>query len=268
MAIKPTHSARVDAVARRIISNKSRYKSIEQATGVPWQVVGLMHYRESNLDFACNLHNGQSLGKRTTIVPKGRGPFESFEESAYDALVTLKKLDQITDWSIERICYEMERYNGFGYQGRKGGNPYLWGGTNNYTKGKYVADHVYDANHVDAQLGVMPILKRVYDLDITKKELVKNSTTLSVFKWARIQLQAFAAFVASLVTADALDIWRGWVDWLKEYIPDMKTLVYMAATMALTTLLLKWAENRRMKEYEQDNYTPSKMAGTEGGSNE
>ena len=41
----------------------------------------------------------------------------------------------------------------------------LWAGTNRYTKGKFIADHVFDANAVDKQLGSMAVLYWLCTLD-------------------------------------------------------------------------------------------------------
>jgi len=117
MDIRPERLALVTRQADKIISFKDRYEPIVKATGVPYYVIGLMHLRESNFNFGTHLHNGDSLKARTYHVPAGRPihgtpPF-TFEESAIDAL-RQKGYDKITDWSIERIAYVLERYNGFG----------------------------------------------------------------------------------------------------------------------------------------------------------
>ena len=104
--------ASANAQARTIIANKARYKGIEQATSVPWFVIGCLHMRESNGDFSTYLGNGQKLNRVTTIVPKGRGPWATFEEGAYDALVTVEGLNTIKDWGPERCAYAMEKFNG------------------------------------------------------------------------------------------------------------------------------------------------------------
>lgn len=164
MVVKPDKRAAAEATARRILANKRRYKAIELETTVPWFFVGLVHLRESNLDFGTYLGNGQSLRMKTTIVPKDRGPFDTFEQGAIDALRMMRFLT-ITDWSFERIAYCLEGFNGYGYRGKGVNSPYLWAGTNRYTKGKYVADHVFDANAVDKQLGCMAVFHELCALD-------------------------------------------------------------------------------------------------------
>lgn len=159
----------VDKAAKRIIAAKARYLPVEKAAGVPWYFIGALHYRESNLNFTKHLHNGDPLSARTVRVPAGHpktgSPPFAWEASAIDAL-KLKSLHKIRDWTVERMLYEAERFNGFGYMGRKGHNsPYVWGGTCHQTPGKYVADGKFNAKHVDSQLGVAAILKRIVEIE-------------------------------------------------------------------------------------------------------
>lgn len=126
-------------------------------TGVPWWWVGATHNLEGSGNFATYLGNGQALTMRTTIVPKGRGPFKSFEAGAVDSL-KLHNLDDIDTWTLPRALYEAERWNGWGYLG-KVNSPYIWSGTDLYERGKYVKDHVYSATAVSEQVGVAAVLK-------------------------------------------------------------------------------------------------------------
>lgn len=163
MAILPGKRAAAESAAKRIIAGKARYQAIETATGVPWIFVGLTHLRESSLNFSTYLGNGQALNKKTTIVPKGRGPFPSFEEGARDALL-LHNLDAIKEWPLERLAYELERWNGFGYLG-KINSPYLWGGSTLQQPGKYIRDHVFDPTVMDEQLGCLTVLAAMASFD-------------------------------------------------------------------------------------------------------
>jgi lysozyme family protein len=70
-----------------------------------------------------------------------------------------------SSWNIERLCYELEKYNGFGSRRKGIHTPYLWSTSNHYTRGKYVADHVWDGNAVSRQVGAMPLLARMMALD-------------------------------------------------------------------------------------------------------
>lgn len=162
---KFTRSTQINAQAGKIATNRARYEAVARATGVPWDVIGVIHYRESSGDFNGVLHNGQKIigtGKKTTLVPKGRGPFTSWEEAAYDALMNCAPFaGKNEDWSIGGTLDLLERYNGLGYRNKGLPSPYLWAGTDQYAKGKYVKDGVYDPNHVDQQLGVAPVLMKL-----------------------------------------------------------------------------------------------------------
>jgi lysozyme family protein/peptidoglycan hydrolase-like protein with peptidoglycan-binding domain len=172
LQIRPEADASVKAVATRLLKGKSTYQQIEAETGVPWYFIGLCHYRESDFDFDTYLGNGQSLSKRTTEVPADRGPFfgaNAFADGAVDAL-TIQHLVGATDWSIARILYRLEGYNGFGYHNFGVNSPYLYGGSTLYgppqaKAGKYIRDGVFSASVVDTQLGTAVILKALIGLD-------------------------------------------------------------------------------------------------------
>lgn len=186
-----TRSSQINAQADKIIANRSRYELVSKATGVPWDVIGVIHYRESANDFRGVLHNGQKIigtGKKTTLVPKGRGPFATWEAAAVDALANCHPhLAKNKDWSLGRTLDLLERYNGLGYRNKGLPSPYLWAGTDQYAKGKYVADGRYDANHVDQQLGVAALLMKL-------REKVPPSTATPAPNWITTILAAIAAF--------------------------------------------------------------------------
>lgn len=168
MTIDVGRTAEVDKAARRILAVKVRYLTVMAATGVPWFVIGLLHLREADLSFATHLHNGDSLKGRTVHVPAGRphqpDPPYAWEESAIDAL-RLDGLTKVDAWTLDRIAYQAEAYNGFGPRKRGRASGYLWAGSNVYTGGKFVADGIWDPDHRDRQLGVMPVLRRLAELD-------------------------------------------------------------------------------------------------------
>jgi lysozyme family protein len=155
-----------DRFAKVIIAAEARYKQTEKATGVPWFFIGALHMRESSCNFSGVLHNGEHIigtGKKTRLVPAGRGPFKTWEAAAIDAL-KLKNLHKIAQWDVARMGFEAERFNGLGYTKKGTNSPYLWAGSNLQQPGKYVADHVWDAKATDTQLGVMTVLKRLCEL--------------------------------------------------------------------------------------------------------
>lgn len=163
-----TGQSAVNTIAARLYTYRDRYKRAEKMTGVPWYVIAAWHNREASGNFTKQLAQGDPLNSVSRNVPRGRGPFSTWEEGCYDALVTLKRLDRITDWhDPARICYETERYNGFGYRNYHPGvlSPYLWSFTNHYGCGKYVSDGRFDPNEADKQCGAIPLIKRLMQLE-------------------------------------------------------------------------------------------------------
>lgn len=69
------------------------------------------------------------------------------------------------DWSAGGALTLLEQYNGLGYANRGLSSPYIWAGTDQYVKGKFVADGVFDPNEVDHQLGCAAILKAMMAID-------------------------------------------------------------------------------------------------------
>ena len=167
--IKDARKDELLRIADKSIRNKERYRSVEQKTGCPWYVIAAIHMRESSQNFQAHLHEGSPLTARTRNIPKGRpktgNPPFSWEESAIDALtVPPHDMRQVGRWSVERMLYELEKYNGWGYMG-KGNSPYVWAGTTNYRSGKYVRDGLYDPTHVDTQQGTAAIIKMIATKD-------------------------------------------------------------------------------------------------------
>jgi lysozyme family protein len=168
--LQPKESIRLDnavALYRRLAP---RYHRIEvmRAHGVPAPVLFCLHYRESDNNFTRHLHEGSPLTHRTRDEPRGRllAPHEppfTFEQSAEDAYYVCERppLDRI-DWRDAQAALDkMESFNGYGYRSRGIAAPYLWSGTNLYTRGKFIADHRFSATAIDAQLGCAAILKRM-----------------------------------------------------------------------------------------------------------
>ncbi len=159
----------IDKPAWTLVANKARYQAVADKVGVPWFFIAVCHWREASGSFAGVLHNGEKIigrGVKTKLVPKGRGPFDSWEEAAIDALsIPPHDMSKVRIDSIERFAYECEKWNGFGYYFNGVPSAYLWSHSNIYQGGKYVADGVWDPHALDAQIGVMPLLKRMMVLD-------------------------------------------------------------------------------------------------------
>jgi lysozyme family protein len=164
MTIAPSKLPAIDRIATKLIAAKPRYQSVAGQTGVPWAAIALIHQMECGGDWRLSIAQGDPWNRVSTHVPKGRGPFDSWEAAAIDAL-SIDGADRVKPWSVERLCYELEKYNGFGSRNKGIHTPYLWSFSNHYSRGKYVADHVWDGRAVSGQAGAMPLLKRMMALD-------------------------------------------------------------------------------------------------------
>jgi lysozyme family protein len=161
------------AISDQLIAAKSRYLAVEAKTGVPWFVIAVIHMRESSRSFLGVLHNGERIigtNRQTRLVPKGRGPFATWEEAAVDALVNCAPYAaRNKDWSIGGTLTMLEQYNGLGYAAKGLPSPYVWAGTDQYVKGKYVADGKFDPNAVDAQPGCAGMILAIMAADASVK---------------------------------------------------------------------------------------------------
>lgn len=197
-AIRDAKAAEANEAADYIIKHRARYEKVAERIGAKevWPLIGALHWREAAGSFSGILHNGQHIigtGRKTTLEPKNRGPFSSWEEAAVDALV-LKGWHRITDWYlIERWLYQTEPFNGWGYfLYRDENSPYLWAATNLQEYGKYTSDGNFDRSAWDKQLGVVAILKAIF---AKQPELAPKGST---------GLQVTPAIATATVTAPAI----------------------------------------------------------------
>lgn len=157
--IDEERKSEIAAVCKKITDNKEKYLAVEAKTKVPWYLVAALHYREASLNFKTCLHNGDPLPGPTTHVPKGRGPFVSWEAAAIDAL-KYDGLDKIKLDSIEACLIMAEKFNGLGYRNKGEYSPYVWAGTNHSDEtGKYTGDGIFNPFAREKQLGVAAIFK-------------------------------------------------------------------------------------------------------------
>jgi lysozyme family protein len=170
MSVTPSLLAAVDAVSGRLAATdaKARYETVADQTSVPWFIIAVIHEREASQSWHANLAQGDPWDAVSIHVPAGRGPFASWEAAAVDALVNCPpKAAQWRDWSVGGALTLLEEYNGLGYAARSVPSPYVWASTNQYVKGKYVADGHYDPNAVDHQFGCAALLNRMMAIDPT-----------------------------------------------------------------------------------------------------
>jgi|GEM_PF-5937464 len=163
----PEQKASLEAFERHYQENHPRYQKVSTRAGVPAKLIAAINWRESGNKadkFNTHLHNGEPLGKRTTIHPKGI-LFNNWENAAVDALKKEKNKVASEGLNIESNTKETwkltafaEYYNGLGYFEKKKNSPYIFAGTNLYTRGKYVQDGKYDRNAIDYQPGIYSLL--------------------------------------------------------------------------------------------------------------
>jgi lysozyme family protein len=142
-------------------ANIDRYEAV--GGGVPWWWIACVHRLESDGDFRTHLANGDPLTARTRHVPagiprSGAPPF-TWVEGAVAALQHEDSLWGQSDWSLSAALWRAEAFNGWGYRPRGINSPYLWAGSNHYTRGKFTDDGRYDPHAVSDQIGVAAILR-------------------------------------------------------------------------------------------------------------
>lgn len=301
MEIRASKAPDIDATAKKIAAKKARYQAVSETTRVPWFMIGAIHAMECGLAFDRHLHCGDPLTARTYHVPAGRpkappanGERYTWAESAADAL-TLKGLETIGEWPIERICYELERFNGWGYRlwHQSVLSPYLWSGTNHYSRGKYVADGQWSSTAVSGQSGAMAIIKRLAELDaevaaaiagapvagsevadeaiddpalvFPKAEARELTTSLaavsrkaSLAERVRDWLLTLGIGGAGVSVADAAGLGKGYLDGIVQLLQDHGWAVFIVGCIAggcIAALFLRWMHD----DVKRGSYTPSGM---------
>jgi lysozyme family protein len=160
--IKPQFQREVISAKNNCISGINRYLAVSKIVHIPWEILAVIHKMEGACNFNAVMHNGERIigtGRKTILVPKGRGPFATWEESCIDAIGVESKRPVGFKFDIANTLYYLTMFNGFGYENKGINTPYLWSYTNHYTKGKYVSDGKYDPNAASKQCGAVPVLK-------------------------------------------------------------------------------------------------------------
>lgn len=128
----------VQTIANKIKGNRNWYDPVSAATHVPWDVIGGLHYRESDLDFNTHLHNGDPLYAKTRHVPRGRPPGDPPFKWTYSAIDAIKfdHLDREQWRTITERLNNVEAFNGTGYYKYNVPSPYLYSMTTIYSRGE------------------------------------------------------------------------------------------------------------------------------------
>src|ERR1700749_1850339 len=100
-SVLPSRVAFVDEIAERLLAAKTEYEAVASRTGVPWPVVAVIHEREASQSWTASLAQGDPWNKVSIHVPKGIGPFKSWEGAAVYALGNCAPFaSKWTDWTI------------------------------------------------------------------------------------------------------------------------------------------------------------------------
>jgi lysozyme family protein len=167
-SIREAHSADVKWCVGKLSDsdNREQYNRVAEEVCAPWYFIGIVHAMEASFDFRTHLHNGDPLKARTVQVPSGRPPVwdppNDWASSAVDAMTFDHFADQ-ADWSLARTLYNWEGYHGWRSRAMGINTPYLWSFSSHYSKGKFVADNVWDANAVSKQCGAAVMLKALVE---------------------------------------------------------------------------------------------------------
>lgn len=152
----------IKVAMRMLMKHADKYKDAAEVCNVPWEIIAVKHLMEGGGNILNQFLNGQKWSLKTTIVPKGCGPFKSFEDSCKFAF-EFKKGHLPPRWTIQNTLYYMELWNGMGYRKYHPNvkSPYLWDTTNHYTTGKYGADGKWDPNLQSKQVGAAVLLREL-----------------------------------------------------------------------------------------------------------
>lgn len=165
------------ATARLLVAAKDRYLRVAKTTGVPWQVIAVIHEREAAQRWDASIAQGDPWDRISTHIPKGRGPSASWEAAANDALSNCPPFAATwKDWSPGGTLTLLEQFNGLGYANMGKPSPYIWAGTDQYARGKYIADGKYDPDAVDSQLGCAGLLLAMAEIDSSVANALGKTT--------------------------------------------------------------------------------------------
>lgn len=148
--LSSTHSAYVERAqiqAKRVYLNQPVYERVTKDTKIDARIVGALHAMEADCDLRRRLEDGTELNNGEDWV----------EEAIKTINFDIKKFKFPPSNLTEYLLF-IEAHNGRGYRG-KIFSPYLFSGTQFYTKGKYDRDGHYDPELVSKQVGAIPILK-------------------------------------------------------------------------------------------------------------
>ncbi|MFA6240150.1 MAG: hypothetical protein WC655_04430 [Candidatus Hydrogenedentales bacterium] len=162
MELLPEWQPEISLAVRLVKENDNLYAEASRRTGIPKWFFGPLHYREGSCKPNRQILNGEDFQKKTTIVPIGLGPFADWAQAA-EIAAEQGEWKKCATWSIAGALQFYEKHNGYGYRNMGLDSPYVFrGSTHCLDVGKFVADHKYDPNAKDKQLGCACILKGMF----------------------------------------------------------------------------------------------------------
>ena len=171
--MRVTRVAEVNATAVRLlgyINQHYRRIAAEQPRMPPAVWLACVGEREAGAAiFSRYFGNGDRLDRPTTDVPRNRGAFtgpNAFEDGLRDSIVYDHMDSPDPAWTMAGACYRGEAWNGFGPRAHGKHTGYLFAGTTVYTGGKYTSDNHWDPNAIDEQLGIVPVMLRLFELEL------------------------------------------------------------------------------------------------------
>jgi lysozyme family protein len=177
----PDAKARYQGVTDRLSEMIAEGQS--ELVPVPWWFIAVVSEREYGgpPHWDKQLGQGDPLNEKSRDVPANMGPYlehpgditpghDAWTRCCLDVLINSAPFAAKWKlWTSGGTLTLWEEYNGLGYAARGIPSAYVWSGTDQYVSGKFVADHVFNANRVDVQEGCAPILAMMMALDSTIK---------------------------------------------------------------------------------------------------
>lgn len=170
--LKLTREAETTRRAEQLVAPKilNRFRPVYAELLIPivWMVCSFE--RESGMDFTRSPAQGDRWDRISKNVPRGVGPFTSFEASAEWSYEHDGINKNSSPWDLAYACYAWERFNGFGPRDHGRVSGYIFSGTDQYDPpagkgGKYVSDGKWNPSAVDQQLGCVALALEMIRLD-------------------------------------------------------------------------------------------------------
>lgn len=170
--LKITREAQVDHRAAQLVKPQvlDHFGPAHDELGIPIVWMACSFERESGSDFTRSPAQGDRWDRVSTHVPRGIGPFSSFAAAARWSYQHDGIDKNSAPWSKPYACWAFEKFNGFGPRDHGRVSGYNFSGTNQYDPptgrgGKYVSDGVWDSSAVDEQLGCVPLMLKMIELE-------------------------------------------------------------------------------------------------------